>query len=637
MATLNLSTSPIYVQFPPITAEEASKAAESFRGTARYVQYAKLRNFLDNPAIGELLELSGPAMDANWNLQRHFGHIKMISTNPNSERCKNSVRELAAIGLAPSSYEIVQGVAADKVDPAIWKRMVKWGTDKLTPKEIEQKFRGQAGCYLAHYNTIKETATRYQEAIAKLQTARACEDTSPAELLAAIEAVHTYSSVLIFEDNIGFGKVIHKTCADTKGYGTLFRRVMKELPQDWDMFYLMSMNDATQVSEHCGRLEYGLTAKCYALSAKMYERALTALEVFQQPHEEIKPVDHILAKLHKTARAYVSLPPLAYRAASKSEVGGDLGKKIKKTPQHWQRHVSIKTSPEEQAKMSRAIETQCAAASNRCRLPDLMTRAAELRANDFAQAKKLLHPVNDFTDKWEERKANKKKANSSRHIPESDFDATDITLRQTFMFAGCPKDYKGAGALMSVLLARQGNCMVSTLESHEAAKKGNNFWKKEHVSKFTLLDGSRVEHISEKDIDHGAGNSKIVETTLSVANSTLTHLHYYGWVDRNAAPDDRLLFQLIMRMRELNPNPKIPFSINCHGGVGRTGTTGVCTELFHEIDAQLQAGIALDSIEINVLETIFKMRRQGRDILHHATAFAQVFAVVGMYYNHLKK
>src|SRR5207302_1988868 len=141
-------------------------------------------------------------------------------------------------------------------------------------------------------------------------------------------------------------------------------------------------------------------------------------------------------------------------------------------------------------------------------------------------------------------------------------------------------------------------------------------------------------------IASGLENSKILETKLKVSKDLveieMTHLHLDGWVDRCACSDDEVLFKLIMRMRELNPDPAVPFSINCHGGIGRTGTTGVCLELFNEIDAQRMAGVPLDEIKLNVLGRLYNFRMQGRDIIHQETAFAQIFAVVGLYYNYLK-
>lgn len=580
------------------------------------------------------------SMDKNWDLTAHFGHIKMISSNPDSARCRQSKIELAAIGLTPNDYELAPGVDGSKLDKALWERMVKWGCDKLSSDERDKRLQGQTGCYMAHYNALKDTVERYRDAVKKLEAVRANSDAPAKDLQAAVNTLHKYRSVLIFEDNVGFGKVTGPQSADRTGYGLLFQKAMKELKGDWDMVYFMSMYGAKKVSDHLAQLEYGLVAKCYAISAKMYDKALKALEIIVTTSEEIKPVDHVFARLHRETNAFVTLPPLCYRAASQSEVGGDLGKKKKEEPKHWQNNVDIKKSPEEEALERPKIEAFCTAEDKLCALSNLEAKAVELRANNFLQAKALIDPVNAFTKKNLELKANHEKSRTSRHTPESDFDATDIQGRQNFIFAGCPKNSAGAGGLISTLLNKKGCVAVSTLESHEGKDKYNNFWTKEKVSRMPMYDGWRLEHMGEKEIGHGADDSKLIETTIKATNSagvqTLTHLHYYGWVDRHAAPDDQLLFATVMRMRELSPNPAIPFSINCHGGVGRTGTTGLCTELFHEIDAQRSTGTALDNIRVNILGTLFKFRMQGREIVHQETAFAQIFAVVGLYYKYLK-
>jgi hypothetical protein len=628
-------------EIPVFTSDEATKACESLWGTKKFVHYAWLRNFWENTrASRELSELSPQAMDANWSMQRHFGQIKMISSNPESARSKRSQQELASTGLTCKDYEIVPSVDGSKLDKALWSRMAKWGTEKLSPEDSDKRLWAQTGCYMAHYNAISTTILRYKEAIERLKTLRASDDPSSEELLGAINQAHNTRSVFIFEDNVGIGKVTGQVSDEKTGFGRIFRQVMSELNADWDMLYFMSMYGADKASEHLALLHYGLVRKAYAISAKMYDKALSALEVVNKPDQELKPVDHVLASLHKTSRAYVTLPPLVYRATSESEVFADIGKEKKSQPSHLQNFVSVKRSKEEIQVLKKTIEAHCEAADKWCALSKMTEKAIELRANNFEKAKEQLFPVNDFTNKNQELKDIGKKAKSSRHLPGVDFSGTDIVGRQSFMFCAVPYTYTEAGSLMSVLLHRKGTVMVSTLESFEAKHKGNNFWKKENISKLVMQDGWKVEHASEKETHRGAERSKILETTLNVSNGiavlTMTHLHLDGWVDRCACPDDQLLFELIMRMRQLNPDPTIPFSINCHGGIGRTGTTGMCLELFNEIDAQRKEGKALDEIQLTVLGRLYNFRMQGRDIIHQETAFAQIFAVVGIYYSYLK-
>lgn len=350
--SLRVSNNPAVRAF---TEEEASRATESLQGTSRFREYANLRGFIKPAQIStqalakqELESISPDAMDKNWNLSKYFGHIKVISLNAKTPRFQTCAEELSKVGILPEHYEISPGVKGTDLDPSIWSRMVKWGTDGLSPQELNQKLQGQTGCYMAHYNAIKDSASKFEAARIRVETLRSNPDASSEELLAALQDVRKYSSVFIFEDNVGFGRVTGSNTADTKGCGRLFRLVMRDLPSDgdsgWDMVYLQSMNfksiRARKVGEVLGTLQYGLVMKAFAINAKMYPRLLEELSVIDKPGHEIKPVDHVPASLHKTSNSYVAIPALCYRYTSLSEVKGALLAK-KSKPAHWQSDIKF--------------------------------------------------------------------------------------------------------------------------------------------------------------------------------------------------------------------------------------------------------------------------------------------------------
>jgi len=186
---------------------------------------------------------------------------------------------------------------------------------------------------------------------------------------------------------------------------------------------------------------------------------------------------------------------------------------------------------------------------------------------------------------------------------------------------------------------------VTTLELDEAPKRFNRFWKPKNLPKIALASGWKLIHAGEKTIARGSNPGKrepqIVETTITATNGastrTLTHFHYDGWIDRHAAPDEEIFMTLLHRMRALSSGLNNPILIHCHGGVGRTGTTGMCYELFRRIDAQIAEGKKIDEISVNIYEDLYATRMQGRDVMGQETVHAQVHSMVAAYYTYLKQ
>ena len=104
----------------------------------------------------------------------------------------------------------------------------------------------------------------------------------------------------------------------------------------------------------------------------------------------------------------------------------------------------------------------------------------------------------------------------------------------------------------------------------------------------------------------------------------MIHLHYVGWKDRKAIPDERLYQKLLDRMKELSPIGNAPISINCRGGVGRTGTTAAAYALEY-------SGKKM----VNIPQTIFDLRKQRKGMVGQETQFSQVYSVLGRYFGQL--
>lgn len=282
-------------------------------------------NDQSHQATKELAELDDAYMDSHWNLLQYFGHIKVLSTDTKAKRFERFAEEMEKIG--NDDYEVVLGPQGETLDPALWSRMVNWDR-QLSADDLKKRHQGQTGCYMAHYMAIKGTVDAYKNAQKELA------NLTPEEQSAKIKRL---SSVLIIEDNNGFGRVTGPHSATLQGMGRQFRLAMQDLPENWDMFYFMAMLDAKKFTDNLAQLKYGLVTKCYAINASIYDRIIEAFDI-----QELKPVDHVIASLHATSNSYVATPPLTYRFASKSLVGGDLGRK--ETAQNWQSHVNLQKS-----------------------------------------------------------------------------------------------------------------------------------------------------------------------------------------------------------------------------------------------------------------------------------------------------
>ncbi len=289
----------------------------------------------------ELRELSSEELDSNWNLHNYFGHIKVITTNTESERFKRFEAEVKKIGQDLKNYKIVRGVNGSTLHHSIWTRMVRWQTEHLLPEELVKRLQGQTACFLSQYKAIKNTFQKFRSAVNKLNSILAKKHVSPLALHRATKKVRKYSSLLIIEDNTGFGSVTGSHSADIKNFGTLFRKAMRELKPGWDLFYFMTMSDGELVSCNLAKIHYGMTTKCYAINYTMYERILQALEIITMDNKELKPVDHEIASLHQSCNAYASVPSLAYRFASESLVYSHMSNLNPAPIKNWQPQVNI--------------------------------------------------------------------------------------------------------------------------------------------------------------------------------------------------------------------------------------------------------------------------------------------------------
>ena len=144
-----------------------------------------------------------------------------------------------------------------------------------------------------------------------------CKAKSESEASEARSRARKYSSVLIFEDDNGFGIVSEdKLSASLEGVGVLFRKAVQELPEDWGVCYLMAWSKEQEVpfSEHIVKPSRAILNNAYAVNHLMYETIIKQLEKIYDPAvKHVDPFDSEIAKLQKTHNCFAINPSIAYQ------------------------------------------------------------------------------------------------------------------------------------------------------------------------------------------------------------------------------------------------------------------------------------------------------------------------------------
>lgn len=277
-----------------------------------------------------------------------------------------------------------------------------------------------------------------------------------------------------------------------------------------------------------------------------------------------------------------------------------------------------------------------------CFLKDMKAKASFLRAEDHKEAYRLMK---EFDTQFKEDPVIQSHnfgvnlVGKDRNEEFINANNVQVGKHSQFILAACPKNTTKAAGLFEVAIQKGTRLFVSTLESHEGKEKCNNFWKNEQLSQMPFRNGLKIVNVGMRVLAE-KGKAQIIESdlvaTFSDKEVLLKHLHYEGWVDRSALPDEELFQLLLDRIEELQEGVDAPFEINCHGGVGRTGTTAISYYLRKEIDAELASGKSLDEIAFNIPEIHYQFRKQRNGFLGQATQLANVYAVLGEYYERIK-
>lgn len=326
MATIAILSS-LSLLAPPLSAVILGLTVLGLLGVAILLNKGNEQTTLTAPKVSistlaaeELKTKTPEALDKDWNLGTYFGHIKIIG-NKASPRYSQLKDEMKKIGLTEEKFELVPGVRGADLSESLWKRVPDWNEDMKTVRNKQ----GVSGCTVAHYNLIKDTNTKYKNAVTNLKQLQS-ENAGIEKQNEAQKEIEKYSSVLVMEDNNAFGLLQKDGSPVLKGLGTTFRKTMQELPENWDMFYFICMHGQWGKAEtvpnapHLLKATYGCVSKCFAINHTAYDQLEKKYHDAIHGNGEFLPVDHLLGSLHKETNTYIAKIPLAYRFASQSMV-----------------------------------------------------------------------------------------------------------------------------------------------------------------------------------------------------------------------------------------------------------------------------------------------------------------------------
>lgn len=267
------------------------------------------------------------SLDHDWRLKEHFGSIYLLSGS--KERLPRVIEELASVGLHKGDYTIFPGTDANQLPDWMVERMYEKGEEKRDKNELEAIHKGQTGCFISHFRLIECAQEKYRKAI------KALEQATQSNISECKEELRKRSSILVFEDNVGFG-YLNKNRIQRKSIGHHLAKTMAELPENWDFFYLMGWDFGKPrlVQPRIIKLEYGVIIKAYAIKHTTFAALKKELSVINDKTvHRISPVDHHIAKLHKIFNAYMIHPPCCYRLPGSSMVGRE-NVELPYQPQH---------------------------------------------------------------------------------------------------------------------------------------------------------------------------------------------------------------------------------------------------------------------------------------------------------------
>ena len=612
----------------------------------------------------EDLGMSPDKLDADWMLTKYFGSIYVINLPHATERRVRVTSTLREIGT--SVFEILpatNGRDEKEVDPAIRRKMyMNWAKIDISTEEGREKLlkqhQGETGCFISHLRAIQTVREKYTQAAQMLKSAQSSGESEKMKEAAAL--VRKFSSVLILEDDNGFGIVsADKKSSTLKEVGTLFRKAMSALPENWDMLYLMGMErrPAIRVADHLAKVDGVLCLNAIAVSHRVYDALFNRLNrLFDPTVSQVHPVDGEYAALHKDHNCFGLVPSICFQGNGLSSITSKVAEHLRQTQsiKKEQRDTSgsyIRWAPQaDPASIPPSTDSYFQFPEEALTLADLARRIVELEKEDSTGFKRLTQAIKNRLNEYLLRKQFERSphnfdANISLRRLEGpgSLNANDLYLgvKRNFILHACPETMQETALLLEVAL--KDNCIVfaSTRKTTDAQNRFCNFWQKDKISRIKTTDNWTFTPVAERVLVRSEKDqAAIVETSFLAhkdgAARQITQLHFDGWTQDSSMPDRALFKHFIERIEEQQAKSEGPVSLESTWGVGRNGVTAATLVLRQEIREQLASGKPLNEIVINIPRVIFEMRKLRNGIVEHAPLIRDVFYALADFYEELK-
>lgn len=273
-----------------------------------------------------LANMSDAELDKDWKLNDFFGTVAIINLPNASQRLDSITHELRSIGT--DVFEVFSGIDGRKeLDSSLWLKMNS-NREKInhnTPEgqnTFDSLRQGETGCYMSHYKLIAFLKDSFDCARQALSAALLSGDTERVQQ--AEEEVRKYSRVLILEDDCGFG-IVDKNSVSTQGVGKIFRLAMQELPDNWDMLYLMVhvVDASEETSQHLRKIGRSWFASAYAINYTIYDALVECLKKIEDPTvSKVFPVDRAISEIHHAHHVYAIFPSISFQYPGQSQISG---------------------------------------------------------------------------------------------------------------------------------------------------------------------------------------------------------------------------------------------------------------------------------------------------------------------------
>jgi len=301
-------------------------------------------------ALDELHNKFDDELDRNWNLTDYFGHIRLLNLDRETARLQEATRALNEVGC--NSFNRFSAILGKNLPEGTWNRcksnFLEYNVNIPEHKEkLDKQHQNQTGCYLSHKKMIEEAKKNWEQA--KLDYAQAqaqindiknqlekpqadCHalqkelQATEHRLTEAQSCIRKHSSLLIIEDDNRFGRVLgdpNERKYSIEKVGKVFRRVMAELPSDYDMFYFTSYPIDKQKVDGCKwiqKLNNGYELNAYAVHSRFYDTILNQLKKVEEDNTPFEPVDVEYDRIMKNHSVYVATPPLAFQGGFASNI-----------------------------------------------------------------------------------------------------------------------------------------------------------------------------------------------------------------------------------------------------------------------------------------------------------------------------